>query len=63
MSRLIIVVAILTIVHGAPSAENLLPRVLDAVDRAIKFFSSDYSKINVDGLFGLRIGQGKFIWN
>lgn len=60
MSPFVVFVIALTIVNGAPTKEKLLPRVIDAVDRAIKFFSSDYSSINVDGLFGLRIGQGKW---
>ncbi|XP_067681984.1 UPF0764 protein C16orf89 homolog [Haliotis asinina] len=61
MSPVVVFVFALTIVNGAPTKESLLPRVIDAVDRAIKFFSSDYSSINVDGLFGLRIGQGQII--
>ncbi|XP_071093858.1 UPF0764 protein C16orf89 homolog [Haliotis cracherodii] len=61
MSPFVVFVIGLTIVNGAPTKEKLLPRVIDAVDRAIKFFSSDYSSINVDGLFGLRIGQGQII--
>ncbi|XP_046576820.1 UPF0764 protein C16orf89 homolog isoform X2 [Haliotis rubra] len=61
MSPVVLLVFTLTIVNGAPTKESLLPRVIDAVDRAIKFFSSDYSSINVDGLFGLRIGQGQII--
>lgn len=41
------------------SDARLLSRVIEAVQKGLEFFSEDYSDINVDGLFGLRIGQGK----
>lgn len=40
------------------SGNGLLDRVLDNLEKQSKFFSSDYSDINVDGLFGLRMAQG-----
>ena len=36
-----------------------LEDVLKAIEKGVNFFSEDYSSINVDGLFGLRLGQGK----
>jgi len=41
-----------------PTENGLLLRVIQAVDKALHFFAEDYSAINVDGLFGLRLGQG-----
>lgn len=40
---------------------GLLDKVLDAVKLGLGFFAQDYSSINVDGLFGLRLGQGQII--
>ncbi|KAK7089017.1 hypothetical protein V1264_025052 [Littorina saxatilis] len=37
--------------------EQLLERMTDAVERGLRFFAQDYSSINVDGLFGMRVGQ------
>ncbi|KAL5015899.1 hypothetical protein ScPMuIL_005488 [Solemya velum] len=37
----------------------LLPRVLNTIEKLGSFFGSDYSSINVDGLFGLRVAQGQ----
>lgn len=36
-----------------------LEDVLKAIEKGVNFFSEDYSSINVDGLFGLRLGQGQ----
>jgi len=45
---------------AVPPTENvLLAKVLGTVEKTLNFFAEDYSSINVDGLFGLRIGQGK----
>ncbi|XP_025091335.1 UPF0764 protein C16orf89 homolog [Pomacea canaliculata] len=43
------------------SDARLLSRVIEAVQKGLEFFSEDYSDINVDGLFGLRIGQGQIV--
>ena len=40
---------------------TVIENTISAVENALRFFSEDYSSINVDGLFGLRLGQGKFI--
>ncbi|CAL1543032.1 unnamed protein product [Lymnaea stagnalis] len=39
-------------------ARQLLGKVSGAVRKAIHFFGEDYSSINVDGLFGIRLCQG-----
>ena len=39
---------------------TVIENTISAVENALRFFSEDYSSINVDGLFGLRLGQGKF---
>lgn len=59
------VVLVLCIIHNDVVFANteydnkrLLDDTFSAVEGLLKFFSSDYSSINVDGLFGLRIGQG-----
>ncbi|XP_052802725.1 UPF0764 protein C16orf89 homolog [Mya arenaria] len=53
----------LTLLGGVltvPPTENvLLTRVVNAVKHTLDFFAEDYSAINVDGLFGLRLGQGQ----
>ncbi|XP_061162327.1 UPF0764 protein C16orf89 homolog [Saccostrea echinata] len=41
--------------------DGLFGKVLYNVERQIAFFSSDYSDINVDGLFGLRMAQGQMM--
>ena len=43
-----------------PPVDNVLFEVLHSVEKALEFFSDDYSAINVDGLFGLRLGQGNY---
>lgn len=40
------------------SGNDLLGKVLDNLEKQIAFFSADFSDINVDGLFGLRMAQG-----
>ena len=42
-----------------PTSEVEIGEVLKVVESGLKFFSEDYSSINVDGLFGLRLGQGR----
>ncbi|XP_071180853.1 UPF0764 protein C16orf89 homolog [Mytilus edulis] len=56
-----LVVTILPALVVSLPTTDLLKETLSTVDRALTFFSSDYSSINVDGLFGLRIGQGQLI--
>lgn len=41
-----------------PTESALLAEVIETVEKTLEFFAEDYSAINVDGLFGLRIGQG-----
>lgn len=41
-----------------PTESALLAQVIETVEKTLDFFAEDYSAINVDGLFGLRIGQG-----
>ena len=43
----------------AKDEQQLLGRLVEAVERGLAFFSQDYSSINVDGLFGMRVGQGQ----
>ena len=38
---------------------ELLQDTLFAFDKALNFFVSDYSAINVDGLFGIRLAEGE----
>lgn len=46
-------------IHAVPPTENiLLAKVLHTVEKTLDFFTEDYAAINVDGLFGLRVGQG-----
>jgi hypothetical protein len=56
-----LLVTILPVVLSLPATNtrNLLSDTISTLDKALTFFSSDYSSINVDGLFGLRLGQGK----
>ncbi|XP_056008776.1 UPF0764 protein C16orf89 homolog isoform X2 [Ostrea edulis] len=41
------------------SGDDLFGKVLYNLEKQIDFFASDYSDINVDGLFGLRMAQGQ----
>ena len=58
-----LLVTILPVVLTLPATNtrNLLSDTISTLDKALTFFSSDYSSINVDGLFGLRLGQGQLI--
>jgi hypothetical protein len=40
------------------SSDDLFGKILYNVQKQIDFFAADYSDINVDGLFGLRMAQG-----
>lgn len=47
--------------NAVPPTENvLLAKVTEMVEKTLDFFADDYSAINLDGLFGLRVGQGTF---
>ncbi|KAK3085139.1 hypothetical protein FSP39_024974 [Pinctada imbricata] len=62
MKFLILICLPLTLTLSAPlDRDELLQNVLQVVSKGLQFFSSDYSDINVDGLFGLRLGQGQII--
>ena len=39
--------------------DKLLEKTIRGVELGLSFFSQDYSSINVDGLFGMRVGQGE----
>ncbi|KAJ8312684.1 hypothetical protein KUTeg_010057, partial [Tegillarca granosa] len=56
---------IIPFINGAPPPPTTNPPLIDdiitSVDKILHFFSEDYSDINVDGLFGLRLGQGQLI--
>jgi len=41
--------------------DDLFGQVLRGLEKATKFFREDYSSINVDGLFGIRLAQGTII--
>lgn len=41
-----------------PASEVAIEDVMEDIESGLKFFNEDYSSINVDGLFGLRLGQG-----
>ncbi|XP_055861983.1 UPF0764 protein C16orf89-like isoform X3 [Biomphalaria glabrata] len=43
------------------SLPELFEKSLRAVEKAINFFGEDYSALNVDGLFGIRICQGALL--
>ena len=47
------------ITFASHTSEKLIPKLLNAVEKAVDFFQDDYEDINVDGLFGLQLGQGK----
>ena len=38
---------------------NLIAKVLGTLKRLIDFFARDYDSINLDGIYGLRIAEGK----
>ncbi|XP_060076294.1 UPF0764 protein C16orf89 homolog [Ylistrum balloti] len=58
---IIILYVSITLVPATPSTgdRSLLKWSLDVTEGLLDFFSADYSSINVDGLFGLRVGEGK----
>lgn len=47
------------IVFASQTSGNLIPKLINAIEKAANFFQADYENINVDGLFGLQLGQGK----
>lgn len=59
----LLLLTILPVVFSLPASnsQKLLSETISILERALLFFSSDYSSINVDGLFGLRLGQGQLI--
>lgn len=61
MRGLYVTLSALLVVGNAfvPPANPLIHKVLETTQKLLDFFSEDYSNINVDGLFGLRIGQGQ----
>lgn len=49
----------LHIVFASQTSGNLIPKLINAIEKAANFFQDDYENINVDGLFGLQLGQGQ----
>lgn len=47
------------IVFASQTSGNLIPKLINAIEKAANFFQDDYENINVDGLFGLQLGQGQ----
>jgi len=39
--------------------DTRLQSVLQSVEKIVKFYQKDYKKLNVDGLFGLRVLEGE----
>ena len=39
---------------------HLLERLLYRLDKSLAFFEANYYSVNVDGLFGIRIAEGRF---
>ena len=57
-----LVLLLIACVASAPQPKHeLINKLLNAVEKAADFFSSDYANINADGVFGLRIGQGMYL--
>ena len=50
-----------TLCDDHPDQENevLTQQVFSALNRAIDFYRRDFKSINLDGIFGLRVAQGK----
>ena len=50
-----------TLCDDHPDQENevLIQQVFSALNRAIDFYRRDFKSINLDGIFGLRVAQGK----
>jgi len=46
---------------SADSNTHLLDDVMTGLENVVNFFSEDYSSVNVDGLYGLRITQGTLL--
>ncbi|ESO95304.1 hypothetical protein LOTGIDRAFT_160424 [Lottia gigantea] len=42
-----------------PHNDGLISKVLSAVEKEANFFARDFSDLNVDGLYGLRVGEGQ----
>ncbi|OWF40274.1 UPF0764 protein C16orf89 homolog [Mizuhopecten yessoensis] len=65
ITKLLIIIlhVCIPLVGTTPSTgdQSLFERSLDATEGLLEFFSADYSSINVDGLFGLRVGEGQLL--
>ena len=50
-----------TLCEDHPDQENevLTQQVFSALNRVIDFYRRDFKSINLDGIFGLRVAQGK----
>lgn len=40
-------------------SKDLTEDVISSLNRILEFFKRDYRSINLDGIFGLRVAQGK----
>ena len=45
--------------HSRKTYMNYLDKVLIALEKVIRFFAEDYQDVNLDGVFGLRVAEGK----
>ena len=45
--------------HTHKSYVNYADRVLNALEKVVGFFAQSYQDINLDGVFGLRVAEGK----
>ena len=67
---LFLVNTVFTFANGAPSGQyletgqikdnNLIVKVLGTLKRLVDFFARDYDSINLDGIYGLRVAEGKY---
>ena len=40
--------------------DDLLELVMERLNKTVKYYEHNYSQMNLDGVFGLRLIQGKF---
>ena len=48
-----------TLPYGPQENDGLTQQVISALNRVLDFYHRDYKSINLDGIFGLRVAQGK----
>ena len=42
-------------------ANGWTDKILDSLEKAVQFYSSNIEKVNLDSVFGLRVGQGLYL--